>query len=298
MTTVINENKVFYSHELTNEDYHANPAIGSSGLKSFKECPAIYYDKYLAPDREPTEESKAMRLGSFAHIKLLEPERFKKEYWISPEFAVVNKGKKNEALKPMNRAHGDWGVFEEECAALGKKPILHSEYDEITAMALAISKHPLASRMLMNGQEEMSFFTQDPESGLMMKSRPDYLVKLPDYGVCLIDYKTTAISMTTTKQSNHAYGLGRHIQAAHHKTVAELATGGQIDNVVYITQMVKRPYLLRFFRMPTHSLQRGMDERRTYLDGIAECIQKNHWPEYSSEIEDYVEPGYLDYEFN
>lgn len=295
---MIQENRIFYSKELSNDDYHADPAIGSSGLKSFKECPAIYYDKYIAPDKEPTEESKAMRVGSFAHIRLLEPDLFKKEYAVSPEFALVNKGKKNETLKTMNRNHGDWGAFEDECTAIGKKPILYSEYAEITAMANVIRKHPLASRMLMNGQEEMSFFTKDDETGLMIKSRPDYLVKLLDYGVCLIDYKTTSISMSTTKQSNHSFGLGRHIQAAHHKTVAELATGGQIDNVVYITQMVKRPYLLRFFRMPVHSLQRGMDERRIYLNGIAECISNNEWPEYSSEIEDYIEPGYLDHEFN
>lgn len=296
---MINENKIFFSNELTNEEYHADEAVGSSGIKTIKEsCPAIYYDKYLAENREPSDESKAMRIGSFAHIRLLEPERFKKEYAISPEFSVVNKGKKNEALKPMNCAHSDYTIFEQECIAAKKKPILYSEFEQTNAMAEVIRKHPLASKMLMNGQEEMSFFAKDPESGLMVKARPDYLVKLSDYGVCLIDYKTTAISMTTSKQSNHAFGLGRHIQAAHHKTVAELATGGQIDNVVYITQMVKRPYLIRFFRMPMHSLQRGMDERRLYLNTIAECHTNNQWPEYSSEIEDYVEPGYLDYEFN
>ena len=216
----ITENKIFHSHELTNEEYHSDEAIGSSGLKSFKECPAIYYDSYLSNNRESCDESRAMRIGSFAHIKLLEPDRFKKEYAISPEFAIVNKGKKNEALKPMNGNHGDWTTFKDECTQTGKSPILFSDYAQISAMAEVIRKDPLASRMLMNGVEEMSFFAKDPETGLMMKSRPDYLVKLPDYGVCLIDYKTTAISMTTSKQSNHAFGLGRQIQAAHHKTVA------------------------------------------------------------------------------
>jgi len=292
----INENGIFYSNELSNEDYHKDPSIGSSGLKAFKESAAIYYDSYLSPDKEPCEESKAMRIGDCAHIRLLEPDRFKAEFSVSPEFSVVNKGKKNEALKPMNRNHGDWGEFENECIINNKKPILYSEYNQLESMANAIKEHPLASRMLLNGKEEMSFFAKDKETGLMMKSRPDYLVNLSDYGVILIDYKTTGISMKAQKQSKHAFGLDRHIQAAHHKTVAEIATNGEIDHVIYITQMTKRPYLIRIFRMPIHSIQRGMDERRRYLDGIADCYAKNQWPGYPAEIEDYVEPTYLDYE--
>lgn len=290
----ITENKIFYSHELSNEDYHLDPAISSSGIKSFKECAAIYYDKFLSPDKEPFDETKFTRMGSFAHIKLLEPHKFYNEYAVSPEFAVTNRGKKNEALKPMNRNHSDYGAFEDTCITMEKKPILHSEFNNIQAMSQAVKNHPLASRMLMNGQEEMSFFAHDEETGLMLRARPDYLVESPSHGICLIDYKTTSISMRIRKQSNHAFGLDRHIQAAHHKRVAELATGGRIDHVIYITQMVERPHLIKFFRMPPASIERGINERRFYLDNMSECLATGIWPGYSDEIEDYIEPGYLD----
>lgn len=294
----ITKNAVFYSHELSNENYHKDPAIGSSGLKAFKECPAIYYDQYLSLDREPYADNKATRIGSNAHICLLEPDRFKAEFIVSEEFAIVNRGKKNERLEPMNKRCGDWTAFETEVEAQGKKAITFSEFKQAQAMADIIRSHPLASRMLVGGQAEMSFFAIDSETGLMTKAKPDYLVKLPDYGIVLVDYKTTGISMQTRKQSNNAFSLGRHIQAAHHKTVAELASGGEINHVVYITQMQERPHLIRFFRMAPHSIERGLGERRQYLDNMADCYAKSEWPGYPEEIEDYVEPGYLDYEFN
>lgn len=294
----ITENSVFYSHELSNEEYHADPAIGSSGIKAFKECPFIYYDNYLSPNKPAFDESKTTRIGSFAHIRLLEPEKFKREFIVSPEFSIVNKGKINEKKTPMNGNHTDWKEFNANALAQGKKAILFSDFYNIENMARMIMKSKLASSMLMNGQEEMSFFAKDTETGLMLKARPDYLVKLPNEGVVIVDYKTTTISMKPRKQSNHAYGLGRHIQAAHHKKVTEMATGGQVSRVVYVTQMQERPWLIRYFNMPLHSIERGNNEIHNYLSLMADCVAQNEWPSYPEEIEDYVEPPYLDHEID
>jgi hypothetical protein len=284
---------------LSSAEYHADKAIGSSGLKKFGECPALYEYEYLNPNKEEKAESKFSSIGSHAHIALLEPELFASTHVIAPKMAVTNKGKSNEDSKPMNKTHSDWKNFEENANKLGKTPILYSEYSQANAMCEAIMRHDLAKTMLSGeGKNEMSFFAADPISGLMMKSRPDRLVKVPGFGVVLVDYKTTGISMGTTKQSDHAFGLGRHIQAAHHKTVTELATGGEINEVCYITQMQDAPHLVRIFRMPPEAIQIGMDERRVYLDGIAECKANGVFPDYPHIIEDMIVPRWMDYQFN
>ena len=284
--------------DLSNDAYHADLAIGSSGLKAFGECPAIYWHCYLNPNREQKAESKFSGIGSHAHVALLEPHLFARDYIVAPEFAVVNKGKKNEDKKPMNKAHGDWKDFEEYAVFEGKIPLLYSEFQQSSAMAAAIKRHDLANAMLTGGKAEMSFFAVDEATGLMMKSRPDYLVKVEGVGVVLVDYKTTAISLGTSKQSNHAFNLGRQIQAAHHKTVTELATGGQIDEVCYVTQMQEAPYLIRVFRMPAEAIAIGEEQRRIALNGIAECTENGVWPDYPHTIEDMIIPGWLSYEFN
>ena len=283
---------------LTNEAYHADLAIGSSGLKAFGECPAIYWHQYLNLDTTSKDQSKYTAIGSHAHVALLEPDLFAENYIVAPEFAIVNKGKSNEEKKPMNKVHGDWKSFEAEAIKSNKEPLLHTEYLQACAMAATIKNHALANAMLTGGKAEVSFFAKDESTGLMMKSRPDYLVKVQGIGIVLVDYKTTAISLGTTKQSSHAFNLGRHIQAAHHKAVTELATGGQIDEVCYITQMQEAPHLVRIFRMPAEAIQIGNELRRQYLDGIAECHAKGIWPDYPHEIEDLIMPKWMDYDFN
>lgn len=284
--------------DLSNEDYHKDTAIGSSGLKAFSECPALYEYEYLDPNKAKERANKYTSIGSHAHVALLEPELFQENYIVSPELAITNKGKSNEDIKPMNKAHGCWKEFAANALTTSKTPLLHSEHKQAVSMTAAIRKHKLANLMLTGGRAEMSFFAKDDVTGLMMKARPDYLVKVKDIGTVLVDYKTTSISLGTTKQSNHAFNLGRHIQAAHHKRVTELATGGIINEVCYITQMQEAPHLIRIFRMPYDAILSGEEQCRIYLDGIAECWQTGVFPDYPHIIEDMVMPKWLDYEFN
>lgn len=284
--------------KLSAEQYHADTAIGSSGLKSFKECPAIYWHDYLNPDRVTKDESKYSSIGSHAHVALLEPEIFARDYVVAPADATINRGKKNEIVKAMNKAHGEWKEFEAEAIANNKKPLLMTEYLQANAMAEAIKNHSLANKMLTGGKAEVSFLAKDETTDLMMKARPDYLVKVQGIGVVLVDYKTTSLPLGVSKQSNHAFSLGRHLQAAHHKAVTELATGGVINEVCYITQMQSAPHLIRIFRMSEDAIIIGKNERRQYLDSIAECHTKNIWPDYPHEIEDLILPKWMDYDFN
>lgn len=284
--------------DLSNEDYHKDTAIGSSGLKAFSECPAIYEYEYLDPNKASERANKYTSIGSHAHVALLEPKIFEQNYIVADEFAITNKGKKNEDLKPMTKIHGDWKEFAQAAETTSKTALLYSEFKQARAMAAAIKAHELANSMLTGGRAEMSFFAKDEPTGLMMKARPDYLVKVKDIGIVLVDYKTTAIPLGITKQSNHAFSLSRHIQAAHHKRVTELATGGIINEVCYITQSQQAPYSIRVFRMPYDAIIAGEAQCRIYLDGIAECWQNGVFPDYPQIIEDYIMPKWMDYEFN
>jgi len=285
--------------DLSNEDYHKDTAVGSSGIKAFGQCPAIYEYEYLDPFKAKERASKYKSIGTHAHVALLEPELFKDRYVVSDEYAITYKGQKNENIVPMNEVNSDYKIFAEKIIAAGKTPILHSKYKQALAMTAAIKRHKEASDMLSGeGLNEASFFAKDEETGLMIKSRPDRLVRTSTHGVVLIDYKTTAIPLSTTKISNHAFGLGQHIQAAHHKRVTELATGAIINEVCYIVQMSEAPYLVRLFRLPQEGIQIGNDACRIHLDGIADCWKTGIFPDYPHTIEDLIVPNYLYNDFN
>lgn len=292
---------IYSPEELSNEAYHDDPAVGSSGLKLFSECPALYHYHYIDPvgrEERKQNNSNHQSLGSHAHVALLEPERFRAEYEIAPQMAVVNYGKKNQKTVPMNKAHGDWKEFAADTEAKGKSPLLWSEFETCKRMMEAIQRHDLANAVLSQGKAEMSFFAKCPKSGEMIKSRPDKLRKLANYGNLMVDYKTTGLALDSSSQSSNAFNMGRHIQAAIHKAGVELATGGKIDHVIYIVQSQQAPFLIRAFRMPEDCIQYGADIAEAELLKLAECRRTGVWPEYSQEIEDLIMPKWMDYEFN
>jgi len=62
---------------ISNDDYHADPAIGSTGCKRLIHSPLEYWwNSPLNHDREETETTLAMRLGHAYHYKILEPHKF------------------------------------------------------------------------------------------------------------------------------------------------------------------------------------------------------------------------------
>ena len=283
---------IYTPEQLSNEDYHADSAIGSSGLIKFSECPALYYAEYLDQNRPARPSSQVLRFGSAAHVTLLEPDKFDSMY------AIADPSIDKKTTKP-------WKDFKVEAEANNKEPLLYKEYESLCQMAAMIKRNELANSMLTGGKAEMSFFAKDSDTGLMLKARPDYLVRIPEIGDVIVDYKTTTISLNTQKQSNHAFGLHRYIQASHHKKVVELATGGNIAYVCYVVQMQNYPYLVRVFAMGENEIQIGNDECQVLLEKIKTCQASGIWPddwndaqEYTSSIITYEPPAWWNYKYN
>lgn len=149
--------------DMTNEDYHAHPAISSSDVK-------MVASKSLFHWRNNVRVAKpAFDLGTAVHAMLLEPEA-----------DLVIRG-------PETRRGNEW---KEKVAAHPGKTVLPSgEYDEARRMAEAVIMTPHAGRMLQAPDLlcEASFIAVEPDIGLMVKCRPDGLLR--GSGV-IIDVKT------------------------------------------------------------------------------------------------------------
>ncbi len=310
----ISENSIFYSHQLSNEAYHADPAIGSSGIKEFLKCPALYYAKYVDPlGAKHRKDTKRQTLGSNAHVSLLEPDVFESEYMVSPQMAITNKGKKNQAEKEMNKSHGDWDAFVDEAGKAGKRPILWSEFETCCEMTAQIMNDPLAKACLTGvGQNECSFFVKDERTGIMRKARPDRVVDLKGlkgYRYVIVDYKTTGLALDEESQNKYVYNEKRYVQAACHKSVPEDFLNIKIDTVVYITQMQEYPYLVQCYELPQEDIDVGHETMRQaiegytdykgiYHKGIAECMADGVWPGYPGGIIQYTRPAWMNYQYS
>lgn len=113
---------------ISNSEYHASSAVGSSDLKKILRSPKHYkYEK-----ENPSEQTPAMRFGTLAHQALLEPKLFAEAVEIP-----VFEGKGSRAAKE------EWLLNHH-----GKMILKPDEMDTIRGMLIAVSKHKTARGLL------------------------------------------------------------------------------------------------------------------------------------------------------
>lgn len=303
----VTENCIFESHKLSNEDYHDDLALGSSGFKLFMNNPGLYYAFYRDPrGKKHRTKTKQNLFGSTAHIALLEPEKFEKDF-------VVLQEKETEDGKEINKTHKAYKDFAKQALLEGKEALLHHEYESFCEMSAHIMSDDLARACLTGvGINECSFFIKDKNLGIMRKSRPDRIVDLRglnNYRYVIADYKTTELYLDESTQNRYIWPSSRDIQGAYHKDVVEQNREIKIDAVIYITQMSKYPYFVQCYEMPKEDLddanekiqmhlQGYTDYKGIYHKGFAECEKDGIWPKYPGGIIPYTRPAWKNYEYN
>lgn len=252
--------------DLSNEDYHADTAIGSTQIRKFLELPALY--KHL--QENPTIPTKAMEFGTLYHDLLLLPEKFHEQYTIAPDTIKT-------------RAAKAWKELEEQTVWERKKLVMHKDYMTACEMQIAIKSCPLIYHIISNSIRECSFFAIDKKTGLLIKGRPDIWHEEHKH---MFDLKTVGNLdfMFSRKYTRHAYDLGAHIQLAHHQNVLEIATGQKVKAVAHIIQATVPPYPARIFTFEDEGwLESGDALCREALDDMSRCRENNVWPAFNDE---------------
>ena len=288
MSTDLSKAKHGIFPDLTNEQYHADPAISRSGIMLFAESPYKYWAHYLNPHRPPKESTKAMEFGSAFHKFLLEGGTFHHEYVVEPELL---KSPKRVLLKNVGRpAFEEYKAekakvdfinaktledFEEQ--AEGKKVISRADENELHLMRLALSEHKDAMDLIINAKYEQSYFWQDEDSGLWLKARPDII-----HSNMMVDLKTCVSA------SSHAYQRamvdgGLHIQGAMCKEAVRVIEGRTIDAVINLCIEKAYPYAIGIKIISDDALRAGHERYKEILMQMKQCFETNVWPSYEPE---------------
>ena len=144
---------------LPEDDYHADPALGSSGIKDLNIDPLTYWKKSpLNPDREEKEDTPALMFGDAVHKLLLEgPDVYRKIYAEKPEGMSFSK-KDGKAWKAE---HDGFKILDAD-----QSKQLHAIKDAADRTGLTTA--------LQGGFSEVSVFWTDDE-GFRRKARFDKL---------------------------------------------------------------------------------------------------------------------------
>lgn len=235
---------IYYS--LSNEDYHADEAIGSTSVKAISESPANLYFN-------PFKGSKSAHIGSAIHAALLEPELFREEYLLMEDVS--------------SRASKEY-----KAATTCTKPeyiLVGSEVDTVNRMfETSRLNDDFMDYMRTKGASEVSMFATCPETGLRLKCRFDRLSETLPYP---LDVKSCRDA--TERGFSNAFGQYHyHIQAAFYLYVLKLVTGNEFNQFAFFAIENTPPYKNCMYYIGEDSLELGRREMWAALEKIKECM--------------------------
>ncbi|MGR6425771.1 PD-(D/E)XK nuclease-like domain-containing protein [Aeromonas veronii] len=366
--------------DVSNEDYHAIPAVSSSKLKTFAYSPALYYRKYVAPLRRTKSASseKSLTTGSVTHGLVLEPQRCNDYYWyhLNPadypnalhtidqiKEALINLGERPKGkcksdyidqLRSVSPAvHANvfdviaqehlmgwlrtrnlaWMTpnmadypnalmsladFHRVCASMNLTPVsddfdaltkqlctydptlvtisnireIHAQrvmntepfkayvkehvldpitYEDAYRARDTVFKHMRASSLLQDGVSELTFIAQDPETGLWVKAKFDYL----RYDLISADLKT-ARETHPDKFASQVRELRYDLQEAFYCHVAKLL-GVIIQGFCFVVVEFAEMDNCEVYEIGPKRRRKAEDDRRAYMQELQSCMERDYW---------------------
>lgn len=239
------------------EDYKQAAGVNASFLCEFKRSPA-HGKAYL---EEPRVETDAFKLGTLVH-----------KFTLEPELAAHGIVTKPDGMDFRSKEGKEWK------AANADKTILSlQEKKDLVGMTNSILTHPVASNLFAEGEPEVSMFAD--YNGILRKGRVDFLPG----GNVIVDLKT-CVDASPNAFSRDLFKFSYHIKAAYYLDIAK-ALG--LDKEVFVLVCVEKtpPYAVKCYQIHLEAIRIGREVYRELLQQYAECVQKNHWPAYSEEIE-------------
>lgn len=246
--------------DLPNDVYHSSKGVSTSKIKKFIECPYLYYCHFVAKTVE-FKDQVHFAFGDAGHTTILEPEKFESRYVRQPDSIKVRRG-------------AEWDIFEGKAKAQGKKVLSADQWDAMPELRKAIDMHPTANRYLTGGCAEVSYFTKDEDTGLIIKCRTDYEIQGAG-GLVLTDLKT---SDTVDPRFIPAKfkKLGYHIQDAIYSYITGAA------GFVFVAIQSSAPHIVTApVIMSENAKRKGYLDFRKALQGIKECHDSGVWPMYT-----------------
>jgi hypothetical protein len=243
---------------ITNADYHRDPALGSTSLKTL----ATRTPAHWKWDNAHPKFSDAFTLGTAAHSVILEDD-------LSGITVITADNWLTKAAKELKAA----------ALADGKQPLLSKEFDQVMAMREAVKQHPLAKAAFDGGTPEQSVFWNH-ESGTALKCRPDMLHQGGKLGNLIVDLKTVQ-SAAPEEFSKSAANFGYHIQQAHYQAGLKAATG---EDYAFAFVLVEKsaPYFVSVVELHADDVARGADMVERSIRILNDCQASGRWPAYES----------------
>jgi exodeoxyribonuclease VIII len=254
-------------YDMIEQEYRSQTAIAGSDAKHIlpPKTPA-HYAAHMAGElkREP---SKAMLLGTMAHLAVLEPSKL--------DGAFVEKP---EGIDFRTKLGKEWKE------SIGAMPILdQDEARAVRGIRDSIAAHFGARELLADCDTEVALFGEH-RSGLWIKGRVDALKVVDDMESVICDVKTTSAGADYGTFSRQAASLNYHVSAAWYCHLAGL-NGLPPCRFYWIAVETSAPFAVAVYEIHPDALDLGVGMMNDALGLIAQCEDAGEWPGYAPEVQ-------------
>lgn len=253
---------------LSSEEYHGHKeSYSRSALMDFDRSPYYYWAKHLNIYRPQKDATRNMALGSAFHTLILEPHLFGELYGVEP---------KKVLLKDVGRE--DYDAYKYFCEHLQKsnKTILtFDEMETLIAMQESLYANEKAKELLRDGLIEHSYFWRDPESGLMLKSRPDIL-----HRKIYVDLKTCSDASPRAYQ-REMIDFGYHLQSAMIRDAVKTLENREISSCINICVETKYPHAVAIYLIDEAAIEWSQKKYKELALHLKHCLIHEDWPSFS-----------------
>lgn len=193
-----------------------------------------------------------------------------------------------------SRRGNAWAEACEAAEASGRTPITSRQMSDAQAIAAAVHGHPIAGDLLSVGRAEVSALAHDPDHGINVQARFDWLRDPEGEHPVIVDLKTTA-GTANPRNFNRTIGTFRyHLQGAFYRRVYRLITGRQAT-FVWVVVSKEPPHTVSVIRLSEVDAATGDLLVARASDIYADCLAADNWPGYDS-IYSSALPTWADYE--
>ena len=254
-------------YDMPEADYRSAPAIAGSDAKHIlpPKTPA-HYAAHMAGElkREP---SKAMLLGTMAHLAVLEPTKLDTAFMEKPE-----------GIDFRTKLGKEWKE------SIRSMPVLDAdEARAVRGIRDSIAAHSAARELLAETESEVALFGEH-RTGLQIKGRVDALKVVDDMECIICDVKTTSAGADYNTFSRQAASLNYHVSAAWYCHLAWL-NGLPPVRFVWIAVETSAPYAVAVYEMAPDARDLGAALMNDALGLIAECEDAGVWPGYAPQVQ-------------
>lgn len=271
--------------DLSIEDYHNNHTHISATQIKYARQSLRHFDYYVS-GKLPREEKTHFDFGNAFELALLAPEEYLKKVAISPDAELVSEILSDGVTKNARNTNRYKEKMNEFFESSVGKYVIHDRgtesFETIEEMLSSCYQDKIIQGLIKNTEYQLSLFWTDPDTGIKLKTRPDFCKRKKNV---IVNLKTTLNGSPDAfskdlKKYDYPIQAAIEIQGCLKSGLME-----KIDTYFWLVVEKVPPYNATIYEFAERDIAAVTDTLFFLLEKIRKSREQNVFPGYSDQAD-------------